>query len=627
MKIKLIILGIFLVSVLVHVSCNKDFLNTEPLDKVASSATWADGPLSEAFIYNIYSYLYYAGFHEEGLSSISDEAMFTHAGRGYNPTTEGTESPSNSGWFNDTFRWGNMWEAIRQCNVALKELPESTFDDDNLRNRLIGEAYFMRAYYYHQLLRHWGGIPIIDAPYGLDDEYSIARNSFAECIDFIVADLDEAASRLNGVDETPGRASRVASLALKSRVLLYAASDLHDAATAQANSSLLAGYGNIDLIAYTGGSQDARWQDARSAAEAALAEATGWKLDLTAPVSPEEGKANYVSLYTGGQSAVGDAGAAVELLFQRTHTAAYTVEDGWPLGGINFGINNGPNGYHNWAGNTPIQQLVDDYEMMDGSTFDWNNPAHAGAPYTDRDPRFYATILYDGADWKPRPSDVASFDPANQVQTGYYDDGAGGVINGIDTRDAPLESWNGSRSHYYVRKFIDPDPALTDDFSSAQTIPWPFLRTTELVLNYAEALYETGDQDGARAQLNRVRFRAGMPAVTDSGTDLWNRIVNERRVELAYEEHRYFDCKRWMIAPTTTGSGIMDINITATLIAGQTPHDPYRYDPTVYSYEYVPASNTETEVRTWNDKMYYRPISRDEMNRNELLVNNPGHTE
>jgi hypothetical protein len=82
-----------------------------------------------------------------------------------------------------------------------------------------------------------------------------------------------------------------------------------------------------------------------------------------------------------------------------------------------------------------------------------------------------------------------------------------------------------------------------------------------------------------------------------------------------------------MIAPTTTGSGIMDINITATLIAGQTPHDPYRYDPTVYSYEYVPASNTETEVRTWNDKMYYRPISRDEMNRNELLVNNPGHTE
>ncbi len=163
----------------------------------------------------------------------------------------------------------------------LQELPESTFDDDVLRNRLIAEAHFLRAYYYHQLLRHWGGIPIIDTPYGLDDEYSIERSSFADCINFIVSDLDNAATMLDGVEETPGRASRVAALALKSRVLLYAASDLHDAATAQSNSSLLAGYGDIDLVAYTGGSQDARWAAARDAAQAALSEATGWKLDLT----------------------------------------------------------------------------------------------------------------------------------------------------------------------------------------------------------------------------------------------------------------------------------------------------------------------------------------------------------
>jgi hypothetical protein len=82
-----------------------------------------------------------------------------------------------------------------------------------------------------------------------------------------------------------------------------------------------------------------------------------------------------------------------------------------------------------------------------------------------------------------------------------------------------------------------------------------------------------------------------------------------------------------MIGPTTTGTQIRDINITATLISGQTPHDPYRYDPTVYNYTYVPAVNTETENRTWHDKMYYRPISRDEMNRNLDLVNNPGYEE
>ena len=124
-------------------------------------------------------------------------------------------------------------------------------------------------------------------------------------------------------------------------------------------------------------------------------------------------------------SAVADAAAAVELIFQRTHTALYTVEDNWPLGGINFGINNGPNGYHNWAGNTPLQQLVDDYEMMDGSSFDWDNEDHAGDPYANRDPRFYASILYDAADWKPRPSDVAGLEPVNEIQTGFYDDGNG----------------------------------------------------------------------------------------------------------------------------------------------------------------------------------------------------------
>ena len=121
----------------------------------------------------------------------------------------------------------------------------------------------------------------------------------------------------------------------------------------------------------------------------------------------------------GGGSSVGDAAAAVELIWERTHTGLYTEENEWPLGGINVGVNNGPNGYHNWAGNTPIQQLVDDYEMMDGSQFDWNNPAHAADPFTDRDPRFYATVLFDGADWKPRPSDVVSIDPVDQIQTGF----------------------------------------------------------------------------------------------------------------------------------------------------------------------------------------------------------------
>lgn len=622
-SLKLFIIPL-LVLCMVHVSCNDDFLNTQPLDKISSEATWADGPLSEAFVFNIYSFLGYAGFEEEGLSSFTDEAMFTHAGRGINTFTESSISPTNLGNQSSTFEWGQMYLAIRQANIAIENLPTSTFTDDELRDRLLGEAHFLRAYYYHQLLRFYGGVPIIDRAYGLDEDYQVARGTYEEVSNFIVNDLDTAIGLLEGKGETPGRASQLSAMALKARQLLYAASDLHDAGKAAAASSTLSSYSNIELVAFTSGSQAARWQAAKVAAKAVLDASQGYKLNLAGPVSPEEGKANYISIAMGGGSSVGDAAARSELIFERTHTALYTVENNWPLGGINFGINNGPNGYHNWAGNTPIQQLVDDYEMLDGSEFDWNNPDHAADPYANRDPRFYASILYDGAGWKPRPSDVAGAEPANQVQTGYYDDGAGGLINGIDTRESTIENWNGSRTHYYVRKFIDPDPALPDDQSNAQEIPWPFIRYTEMALIYAEACIETGEEGEARDWLSRIRYRVGLPAVTESGADLMAKLRNERRVELAYEEHRYFDGRRWMIGPELH-RGIQEVTVTATLKPGQSPHVPYKHDKSVYDYSYVVSDNTENETRSWDDKMYYRPITRDEINRNPLLVQNPGY--
>ena len=624
MKISRIIFSMLFVAALFQTSCNSDFLNTQPLDKISSDATWADGPLSEAFIFNVYSFLGYGGFEEEALASFTDEAMFTHAGRGINTFTESSISPANLGNMSNTFEWGRMYLAIRQANIAIENLPVSTFSDDELRDQLLGEAHFLRAYYYHQLVRFYGGVPLIDKPYGLDDDYSIERSSFADCVDFIVSDLDQAAQLLEGKSAIPGRASQLAAMALKARVLLYAASDLHDGPTASANSPTLAGFSNLDLLAYTSGDQTSRWQAAKAAAKAVLDAGQGYKLDLAAPVSASEGQQNYLSIAMGGESSQGDAAAAVELIFQRTHTPLYTVEDNWPLGGINYGINNGPNGYHNWAGNTPIQQMVDDYEMMDGSKFDWNNADHAADPYANRDPRFYASVMYDGADWKPRPSDVAAVDPANQVQTGYYDDGNGGLINGIDTRESPIENWNGSRTHYYTRKFIDPDPALPDNQSNAQTIPWPFIRYTEMVLAYAEACIETGDEATARDWLNKIRYRSGMPEITDSGADLMERLINERRIELAYEEHRYFDGRRWMMG-TTLHRGVKAINIQATLKPGATPHVPYRHDKDVYDYTYTVVDNTENETRRWEDKMYFRPISRDEINRNSLLIQNPGY--
>jgi len=622
-KIKFIIA--FLIACVVFIiSCKKDFLNTKPLDQVLGESTWADAALSEAFIFNVYSSLGYGGFEEQALAAYTDEAMFTHAGRNINTFNEGSETPSNLAWVSPTYGWDNMFLAIRKANIAIDRLPTSTFNNDTHRDRLLGEAYFLRAYYYHQLLRYYGGVPIIEKPYDLNEDYSIPRNTFEECVNFIVADLDKAAQLLDGKTTTAGRASKLSALALKARVLLYAASDLHDGPTAKANSSTLSGYANLDLLAYPSGDRTARWQAAKDAAKVVLDEGQGYKLNLGAPVTGEEGKNNYISIAMGGHSAIADVAAANELIFQRTSSPLYTAEDNWPLGGIHYGINNGPNGYHNWAGNTPIQLLVDDYEMMDGTKFDWNNAAEKAEPYVNRDPRFYATILYDGSDWKPRPGDVKDKEPVNQVQTGYYSDGAGGTINGLDTRESVVENWNGSRTHYYTRKFIDPNPALADNQSNAQVIPWPFIRYTEMVLNYAEACIELGEDAEARDWLNKIRFRAGIPAITESGAALKSRYRNERRIELVYEEHRYHDARRWMVPAQTIGRGIKAIKVTATLNPGKSALVPYRFDKTVYKYTYTVVDNTENETRTWKDQMYYRAISRDEISRNNKLVNNPG---
>jgi starch-binding outer membrane protein, SusD/RagB family len=623
-KFKFISILVVLISFFI-LSCNQDFLNTKPLDKISSDATWADGPLAEAFIFNVYSFLGYAGFEEQGLSALTDEAMFTHAGRNINTFTEGSESPNNVAWQSGTYEWGRMYLAIRQANTAIKELPTSTFTDQSLKDRLLGEAHFLRAYYYHQLLRFYGGVPLIDKPYGLNEDYSIARNTYEECHNFIVADLDKAASLLAGKSEVPGRASRTAALALKARMLLYAASDSHDLTKLKAGAPIIGNASNANLFAFASGDQTSRWNAAKAAAKAVLDITPGYKLNLSVPVSATEGRDNYLSIAMGGKSAVGDAAAASELIFQRTHSALYNAERNWPLGGIHNGINNGPNGYHNWAGNTPIQQLVDDFEMLDGTKFDWNIAAHKAAPYENRDPRLYASVMYDGADWKPRPSDVAALDPANQIQTGYYDNGSGGVLNGIDTRESAIENWNGSRTHYYTRKFIDPNPALADNQSNAQVIPFPFIRVTEMALSFAEASQATGDEAAARDWINKIRFRAGLPATTATGNALRDLIRNERRIELQYEEHRYHDARRWLIAAQTVGRGIKAINIQAKLKPGASPRVPYRYDKSRYDYTYTVADNTSNETRKWNDKMYYRVINADEINRNKKLTQNPGY--
>ncbi|MEJ7589691.1 MAG: RagB/SusD family nutrient uptake outer membrane protein, partial [Ferruginibacter sp.] len=183
---------------------------------------------------------------------------------------------------------------------------------------------------------------------------------------------------------------------------------------------------------------------------------------------------------------------------------------------------------------------------------------------------------------------------------------------------------NGSRTHYYIRKFTDPDPGIVEN-NTKQYVPWPFFRFTEAVFNYAEACIELGEDMEARTWLNKIRFRSGMPAITESGAALKTRYRNERRIELMFEEQRYHDARRWMIAPTTLGRDITFINIRGTFKPGKELVGTYRYDPSIYNYTYTPVVDETHEDRTWVDKMYFRPIGRDEINKNALLIQNPGY--
>lgn len=599
-------------------SCNDDFVNTQPLGQVSENAVWTDAVLAERFVVNTYSYFGQGGFDEQMLASLSDEAMFTHTGRGITTVTESRSNPADNGWVNYDHEWGNMYKGIRATNIALRNLASPQFENkNNTVEKLIAEAKFMRAYLYHQLIRFYGGVPLVDKAYGLGEtDYELSRNTMEECINFIVKDCDDAAAALSGVTMAKGRATKAAALLLKSRILTYAASDLLDATTAKSKSTALASFANTELVTVSTGSRAERWQKAKAASKAVLDEVSyQYMLNLTAPASAVNGRLYYTNI------AYSKNGGEADMILGRYFTNLK------PENGGQIGLYNGPNGYHNWAGNAPLQQFVDVYEMADGSKFSWSNVTHAKNPYTNRDPRFYATILYDGATWKPRPADVRDRDPANGVQSGQYEiinaSGTKVTYNGLDTRLSAVEDWNGTRTGYYLRKFIDDDPSFEHQYQRQQ-IPAPLFRYTEAVLNYAEACIELGEEAEAKLWLNKIRFRGGMPAITDSGAALKSRYRNERMIELAFESHRYHDIRRWMIAPTTVGRKADYIAVKGTLKAGKSV-TLYKYDTDNYDYTYtVYDIDPGVENRSWLDKMYFMPIHRDEINRNENLKQNPG---
>lgn len=584
MKLYIKYLTIGLMATTMLASC-ADILDKKPLTEISDNDLWSDPALLKAFVNSRYNQVGVNGA-ESMQSSIVDETELTwlrgcetHNFARLSPTDLGRMNGAWWGW--DNRSWSTKWTNISNCNIFFERVDNVGFTDETEKTKLVGQVRFIRAFEYWDLIARWGAMPIITKSFSINDREEIVgqkRNTYKECIDFLVSELDQAAKELpaNWSGDDYGRATSVAALALKSRILLYAASPLM-------NEDV-----KIPEVGYTTPEPD-RWQKAAKAATEALdaAQTAGYELyNLNGDPSK-----NYQLIF------MDNTAANKETLFARMGTSS---ADGESISSCDQ--YNNPNGYGGWGGNCPLQELVDAYEVVkDGvaSKFDWNNPEENANPYANRDPRFYATILYDGAKWMTR-----------NVETYFDVDNNGTIIGGGKDTKFGNDSWNASPTGYNMKKFMDEGYALNSWNFCARN--WIHLRMAELYLNKAEALYHIGDEEGAREALKPVRQRAGMPAVTATGADLLEAIKNERRIEFAFEEHRYFDVRRWKEAPKYFGSTVHAITIK-------------KYPDGKKTYEVDKLRSDVGGDRKWDDKMYWLPIPKSEMDKNPNLVQNPGY--
>jgi hypothetical protein len=401
------------------------------------------------------------------------------------------------------------------------------------------------------------------------------RNTLQECVQFISDECDSAAANLpanysndllgaNTNAGNLGRATKGAALALKSRLLLYAASDLFN------TPAWAAGYPEPLLISLPAGDRALRWKAAADAAKAVI--------DL-----PGTGYAmfnNYSTLFRAFNNS--------EIIFTRRNGASNAFEQAnFPIG---FDRGN--------SGTGPSQDLVDAYEIKVNATtsvkFDWSNPLHAATPYATtgalaRDPRLAATIAVNNSNF----SSVSGVTRPLQIYSGGRD-------------GKPVV--NATKTGYYLRKYVNESLNITNNQTAVHS--WIYFRLAEMYLNYAEALneYSPGHAD-IKINYDRVRNRPGvlmplLPAGLNQAA-VRERIRNERRVEFAFEDHRAWDVRRWMIAPATLGAPLRGVDVT------RTPAATFTYAPVV------------VEARVFQPKMYLYPIPQGDLNISSGLKQNP----
>lgn len=568
----------------------EDVLDKAPMDRISETAVWQDEMLADAYLTDIYANANFrvvlTNSTDFGLYAGMADEMIQFAPRQL--PNMAIITPMNAETLYEPL---NYWKynEIRKLNIFIDKVGASGSFSEAYKKKRLGEARWLRAYFYFNMAIRYGGVPLITVAQSIDDDEEtlyVTRNTEKEIYDFVDSEMTAIFNDLpDSHDGEPGRVSKWAAKALQSRSNLYAGS--------------IARFGNVDLDGIVGipnVDEAGYWLKSYNASK---------ELINNSPHSlynkyPDDPMNNHKQLF------VDEIESNPEVIFTERYDAALTFGHSLSLTAVH-------NDYANsWGSNfRPYLDVAEKFEFQDGTSGVIPRDQYATKEWTmdelfqNRDPRFKAAILYNEADFWGKKAYFHEKSIVNgvEVKSGTLPDGtpAAAAKRVYEPRPKPL------RHGFLMRKFLDENPGEQQEkFQSSED--YHIFRLGETYLNLAEAAFYLGKTDEALEALNTIRARAGMPAKT---TITEEAIRNERAVELVFEDHRFWDIRRWRIA-----EGILN----DTMMKGLSfvyNHDTKKYKITV--------KNAITQPRVFLSHHYYYPLTVDKISDNPNLVENPGY--
>lgn len=562
---------VFTLLLSVITSCSKNFLDRTPGVALDEESTFADPVQTARFADNAYNSLVndYARFndHRGSTSQASDEAVSGNSESSVTTLNKGTyHDHSNTASLNDMRDiWAREYAGIAITNKVLAHLPTVPVPAAGtsaatvfIPSRIEGEMRFLRAFFYFELIKRFGGVPLMNKDYSVNDDVNFPRTSYNDIVNFILSDLAIAADGnhlKNDADygsSNYGRGTIGSALALKARVLLYAASPLNNPTN-----------------------DKTKWAAAAAAAKAVMDLGQYTLQGTYADILNMSSSNEYIMIKVRGPR-------AIDGIF-----ADYAMSPG--SGGAQGQMD-------------PTQNHVDMYEMKatGKAITDPTSGYNPQQPYIGRDPRFYANIIYNGEAWQGRTMDV---------WTGV--NASGGAIHGIDYDPSSIIY---TATRYYCRKYW---PEVYNRVGGGTTLlNYVFFRYAEVLLNYAEAQNEALEAPDASIYdaINAIRQRTAvaMPPLPAglSKDAMRTAIRHERAIELAFEDHRWYDIMRWKIGTQVIATPMYGMNVVKNL------NGTFTYTPFVLGNQFQ---------KVFFDYMNLYPIPKNEVYKSKgVLVQNPG---